>query len=37
LTSLAGYLTGKGVKFIFDPKCVGLNKDIKIKYFLKEF
>ena len=34
---MAGYLTGCGVKFNFDPKCVGLSKDIKIKYFLKEF
>ena len=37
MTSLAGYLTSNGVKFAFDPKCVGLSKEIKIKYFLKEF
>jgi len=30
-------LAGNGIKFTFDPKCMGLSKDIKIKYFLKEF
>lgn len=35
--SLATFLSRKGVKFVFDPKCVGLSRDIKIKYFLGEF
>ena len=35
--NLVGYLTSNGLNFNFDPCCVGLSKDIKIKYFLKEF
>lgn len=37
LMNLASFLSKNGVKFIFDPKCVGLSQDIKIKYFLNEF
>lgn len=37
LMNLASYLAKKGIKFGFDPKCVGLSRDIKIKYFLGEF
>lgn len=37
LTTLAVYLTDSGVKFAFDPKFVGLSKDIKVKYVSKEF
>lgn len=32
--NLASYLAKKGIKFRFDPKAVGLSRDIKIKYFL---
>lgn len=35
--NLASYLAKNGVKFAFNPQCVGLSRDIKIKYFLAEF
>jgi len=34
---MASYLTKHNIKFRFDPKCLGLSKDIKVKYFLHEF
>lgn len=37
LMNLASFLAKRGVKFVFDPKCVGLSQDIKVKYFLAEF
>ena len=37
LMNLANYLAQSGIKFRFDGRCVGLSKDIKIKYFLREF
>ena len=37
LLALANYLTNNGIRFAFEPQCVGLSKDIKIKYFLTEF
>ena len=37
MLSLANYLANKNIKFNFDPKCVGMDKDMKIKYFLQEF
>ena len=37
MLSLTHYLTEKGIKFKFDPKCLGLSKGIKAKYFLNEF
>lgn len=37
LMDVASFLAKKGLKFDFDPRCVGLSKDIKIKYFLGEF
>ena len=37
LLNLTSYLTQNGVKFTFSPRCVGLSKDITIKYFLNEF
>lgn len=37
MLSLANYLTQKNVKFSFDPHCLGLSKEIRVKYFLNEF
>ena len=37
MMSLARYLTKQDIKFRFDPYCLGLSKDIKVKYFLTEF
>ena len=37
MMSLARYLTKQDIKFRFDPDCLGLSKDIKVKYFLTEF
>ena len=37
MLNLATYLTQSGIRFQFDPKGIGLSKDIRIKYFLKEF
>jgi hypothetical protein len=37
MLNLTFYLTERGIKFLFDPDNVGLSKDIKIKYFLKDF
>lgn len=37
MLNLATYLTQSGLKFKFNPKNIGLSKDIKVKYFLSEF
>ena len=37
MLNLATYLTQNGLKFKFNPKNIGLSKDIKVKYFLSEF
>lgn len=37
MLSLANYLTQNGIRFVFDPDCLGLSKDIRVKYFLNEF
>ncbi len=37
MLSLANYLTQNGIRFKFDPKHLGLSKEIKVKYFLSEF
>ena len=37
MLNLASFLSHKGFKFTFNPHCVGLSQDIKVKYFLNEF
>jgi hypothetical protein len=37
MLSLANYLTQKNIKFSFDARCLGLDKEMKVKYFLQEF
>jgi hypothetical protein len=37
MTALAESLTRSSIKFTFDPQCLGLSKDMTVKYFLKEF
>jgi hypothetical protein len=37
LLSLANSLTQQSIKFRFDPRCLGLDSELKIKYFLNEF
>lgn len=37
MIALTRYLTKHNIKFHFDPDCLGLSKDIKVKYFLQEF
>jgi hypothetical protein len=37
ILNLATYLTQNGIKFKFNPRNLGLSKDIKVKYFLNEF
>ena len=37
MLGLANYLANRNIKFRFDPKCLGLDKEMKIKYFLQEF
>jgi len=37
MLNLANYLASNGITFTFDPECLGLSKDIKIKYFLDKF
>lgn len=37
MLEVATYLTQHSIKFRFDPKCIGLSKSIKVKYFLHEF
>lgn len=34
MLNVSSYLSQQGIKFVFNPKSVGLSKDIKIKYFL---
>jgi hypothetical protein len=34
---VAEYLTRCSLKFEFDPACVGLTKEMTVKYFLNEF
>lgn len=34
---LAEHLTRMGIKYAFDPDCLGLCKDMRVKYFLNEF
>lgn len=37
LVEVAEYLTRCSLKFDFDPACVGLSKEMTVKYFLNEF
>lgn len=37
MVGLANYLTSQGIRFVFDPRCLGLSRDIRVKYFLNEF
>lgn len=37
MVELAENLTRSSIKFVFDPECLGLSKDMTVKYFLKEF
>jgi hypothetical protein len=37
MLTLANYLTQHSIKFRFEPRLLGLSKDIKVKYFLHEF
>ena len=37
MVSLANYLTHEHIKFRFDQNCLGLDKEMKVKYFLQEF
>lgn len=37
MVELAESLTRSSIKFAFDPECLGLSKDMTVKYFLKEF
>ena len=37
MLALANYLTHENIKFNFDPKCLGFNNKLKVKYFLQEF
>lgn len=37
MMTLTRYLVKNDIKFHFDPDCLGLSKDIKVKYFLTEF
>lgn len=37
MLSLASYLTQRNIKFNFDPRCLGLDNEMKVKYFLQEF
>lgn len=34
MLELAEYLTRSSIKFDFNPNCLGLSKDMTIKYFL---
>jgi hypothetical protein len=37
MLELAESLARSSIKFSFDPNCLGLSKDMTVKYFLKEF
>ena len=37
MVQLAEHLTRMGIKYAFDPDCLGLCKDMRVKYFLNEF
>lgn len=37
LLSLASFLTQQNIKFSFDPRCMGLDSELKVKYLLNEF
>lgn len=37
MLSLASFLTQQNIKFHFDAKYLGLDKEMKAKYFLHEF
>lgn len=37
MVDLAEDLTRMGIKYTFNPDCLGLSKDMTIKYFLNEF
>ena len=37
MLNLATYLTQAGIRFRFEPRNLGLSRDIKVKYFLDEF
>ena len=37
MLSLSNFLTQQNIKFSFDPTCIGLDENIKVKYFLSEF
>ena len=37
MLTLANFLTQQNIKFSFDPGCLGLDSEMKVKYFLQEF
>lgn len=37
MLNLATYLTQAGIRLRFEPRNLGLSRDIKVKYFLDEF
>jgi hypothetical protein len=37
MLSLSNYLTSMSIHFNFDPRCLGLDREMKVKYFLQEF
>jgi hypothetical protein len=37
MLNLATYLTQAGIRFRFEPRNLGLSREIKVKYFLDEF
>lgn len=37
MLDLAEYLARSSIKFSFDPSCIGLSKEMNVKYFLNEF
>jgi len=37
MLSLASFLTQQRIKFSFNPRCLGLDPELKVKYFLNEF
>lgn len=37
MLDLSSYLNANGIAFTFDPRFVGLNEEIRLKYFLGDF
>ncbi len=35
MLDLTRYLAKQDIKYHFDPKCIGLSKEIKVKYFMQ--